>query len=310
MRILFAGTPDFAVPTLTALIESADCEVVGCYTQPDRPAGRGRAPRPSPVKLAAVDAGVPVLQPVSLKGSQEQDQLREFSADLMVVVAYGLLLPKAVLHAPAYGCVNVHASLLPRWRGAAPIQRAILAGDTESGVCVMQMAAGLDTGDVWSSWSCPIDQHTTGASLHDQLMVAGAALLIDTLPDVFSQARSPTPQDDAASCYARKLDKSESAIDWNQSADQICRQIRAFNPWPVAQCGSERGIVRVWQAHVLEGRASAELPGEVTKESGDGIHVQTGDGVLVVTRLQLAGKRQVSAAEFVNGHSLLGQTLT
>ncbi|MEM6988587.1 MAG: methionyl-tRNA formyltransferase, partial [Pseudomonadota bacterium] len=286
-------------------------DVIGCYTQPDRPAGRGRVPQVSPVKRAALDAGVPVYQPTSLKHSDEQSVLAALGADLMVVVAYGLLLPSAVLEAPRLGCVNVHASLLPRWRGAAPIQRAILAGDHESGVCVMQMDEGLDTGAVWSRWQCLIDESTTAGDLHDVLAAAGADLMVQTLPDIAAQRRSPSPQNDCLSTYAAKLHKAEATVDWQQPAQQLARQVRAFNPWPVSQCSGPTGVIRLWSAQAAEqGDLAIEAAGHVHREDPSGIYVQTGEGVLVVTRLQLAGKRQMSAAEFVNGRSLLGLTLT
>ena len=321
MRVVFAGTPDFAVPTLEALIGSAH-EVVACYTQPDRPAGRGRKAQPGPVKRVAVESGVPVCQPSSLRDSAAQNELAAFEADVMVVVAYGLLLPQAVLDMPRLGCLNVHASLLPRWRGAAPIHRALLAGDTETGVCVMQMAAGLDTGDVWSRWHCDIADDTTTAQLHDTLARAGAELLVDTLPVVVAGEQRPTPQDDSLSCYAHKLDKSEAQIDWRRSAVEIARQVRAFNPWPVAQCGSDGGTLRLWNAQAASAEGLADgathgtsmpgiaMPGTVIAESAAGIVVQTGSGRLVVSELQLPGKRRVCSADFLNGHSLLGQILT
>ncbi|MEM9602400.1 MAG: methionyl-tRNA formyltransferase [Pseudomonadota bacterium] len=309
MRVVFAGTPDFAVPTFDAL-RAAGHELVGCYTQPDRPAGRGRAPRASPVKQAALDAGVAVFQPPSVKGPEAQAALAELNPEIMVVVAYGLLLPRTILDTPAFGCVNVHASLLPRWRGAAPIQRAILAGDTESGVCVMQMEAGLDTGPVWSRWRCPLDGRETATALHDTLAEAGAALLVETLPEIAAGARTPEAQDDSRATYAHKLEKGEARIDWRDPADAVARQVMAFNAWPVAQCSGPDGVIRVWLARArAQGALPPGAPGAVLAEDADGVVVQTGEGVLAITRLQLPGKRQLSAAEFVNGRSLLGHTL-
>ncbi|MEM7379454.1 MAG: methionyl-tRNA formyltransferase [Pseudomonadota bacterium] len=309
MRVVFAGTPAFAVPSFEAL-RAAGHALVGCYTQPDRPSGRGRVPRASPVKQAALDAGVPVYQPLSLKGPEAQVALSDLQPDLMVVVAYGLLLPRAILDTPALGCVNVHASLLPRWRGAAPIQRAILTGDAESGVCVMQMGVGLDTGPVWSRWRCALSGRETASALHDTLADAGAALLIETLPDIASRAREPEAQDDVGATYARKLEKAEARIDWRASAAALVRQVMAFNAWPVAQCTGPDGVIRVWLAGArAQGSMPLSAPGTVLAEDAHGVVVQTGDGLLVITQLQLPGKRQMSAAEFVNGRSLLGHTL-
>lgn len=309
MRILFAGTPDFAVPTFTGLCEAGH-KPVACYTQPDRPAGRGRKHLASPVKRAALEAGVRVMQPASLKGSEEQVELAAFAPELMVVVAYGLLLPRAILDTPTHGCINLHASLLPRWRGAAPIQRAILAGDNQSGVSIMQMDEGLDTGAVWAHRSCTIDEHTTAASLHNELARMGAELLVYTLPAVAARERAPSPQVERQSSYARKLDKAEAAIDWRHPASALARQVRAFNPWPVAQCSGPQGVMRLWMAYAVpQGAVPVGSPGDVLAETSDGISVQTGEGILLITRLQLAGKRQVSAAEFINGRSLLGLSL-
>ncbi len=310
LRVAFAGTPEFAVPTLQALIDS-DHDVVACFTQPDRPAGRGRKPQASPVKQLAAVQGITVNQPERFDTADAQPALAALGVDVLVVVAYGLLLPQRALDIPRLGCLNVHASLLPRWRGAAPIHRAIQAGDSETGVCVMQMAAGLDTGDVWSRWRCDISDDTTSASLHDTLAAAGASLLVDTLPVVAEGAVKPTPQDDAQSCYARKLDKSEAAIDWRESAETIARQVRAFNPWPVAQCTADGVTVRLWDARATDANSAPDaVPGQVVAESNDGIVVQTGEGCVAITALQLAGKRRVSCAEFLNGRSLLGHTLT
>jgi len=236
MRIVFAGTPEFAVADLQVLLDSGH-EVVAVYTQPDRPAGRGRKLKASPVKELAQAAGIPVEQPASLKPVDEQQRLAEYRPDLMVVVAYGLLLPPAVLDIPTRGCVNVHASLLPRWRGAAPIQRSILAGDTETGVTLMQMEAGLDTGPMIASVRCPIGEQDNAQMLHDRLSQLGAQLLAEQLDAILAGNLNPQVQDEALVTYAEKLSKDEAAIDWTRPARRILRQVNAFNPWPVAQTG-------------------------------------------------------------------------
>ncbi|MBL4638853.1 MAG: methionyl-tRNA formyltransferase, partial [Proteobacteria bacterium] len=234
MRIIFAGTPDFAANTLEALL-TTDHEICAVYTQPDRPSGRGRKLTASPVKQLAVEHQIPVQQPLNFKSEEIKQILAAYQADLMIVVAYGLLLPQAVLDAPTLGCINIHASLLPRWRGAAPIQRAILAGDHETGICIMQMEAGLDTGPVLAQATCPIHDDDTAQILHDRLVLLGAKTLLETLPEIESRQQQAKKQDDALSCYADKLKKQEAIIDWHQPAIRIAKQIHAFNPWPVAQ---------------------------------------------------------------------------
>ena len=305
LKIIFAGTPEFAVPSLAALI-AAGLKPVAVYTQPDRPAGRGQKLQMSPVKQLAQTSGILVIQPASLKKDPDAvAQLRALDADLMVVVAYGLLLPVSVLEAPRLGCVNVHASLLPRWRGAAPIQRAVLAGDAHSGVCIMGMEAGLDTGPVYHRVETPLDPHETGGSLHDRLATLGAQALIDSLPGIADGSRLPEPQDDAQATYAHKLSKDEARIDWTQPAAAIERQVRAFNPWPVAQTDLDGTSLRIWDA-LAELTATQSLPGTVVTTDKTGIAVATGDGILRLTRLQPAGKKPMSAADYLNARHLDG----
>ena len=314
LRIIYAGTPDFSVAALQALIES-EHEVVAVYTQPDRPAGRGRGLAISPVKERAQLHNIPVYQPESLKEESAQQQLKTLNADLMVVTAYGLLLPPEVLQMPVLGCINIHASLLPRWRGAAPIQRAILAGDEKTGITIMQMDAGLDTGDMLAIAECEIAADDTGASLHDKLMLLGAQTLISALPAIANQTQDRTKQNDADACYASKLNKAEAKINWSQSAEEIQRAIRAYNSWPVAYCDYEKNNkaskLRLWQAEVLaeDVPASKTSPGKVVAESMQGIDVATGEGVLRITELQAEGKRKMPVADFLNANSLLDHIL-
>lgn len=303
LRIVFAGTPDFSVPPLQALLASGH-QVVAVYTQPDRPSGRGRKLLPGPVKSQALEAGVPVHQPPSLKDAEEVEILRDLRPDLMVVVAYGLLLPESVLEIPRLGCVNIHASLLPHWRGAAPIQRAIQAGDTESGVSIMRMEKGLDTGPVYLSKRIALAVDETGGSLHDRLSVLGAAGLMEALPGIADGSLQPVPQNDAEATYAAKLEKKEAQIDWKRSAVQIERQVRAFNPWPVAFTPYENANLRIWNAHAIEGMTAE--PGTVMSATRDGVDASTGEGLLRITRMQMPGKRAMDVQDFVNAHNIQG----
>ncbi len=306
-RIVFAGTPDFAVPVLDALLASGH-EVCAVYTQPDRPAGRGRTLAASPVKRRACDAGLEVRQPHTLREVEAHAELAALEPQLMVVVAYGLILPQAVLDIPRRGCVNVHASLLPRWRGAAPIQRAILAGDAETGVGLMRMETGLDTGPVYAEARLAIAPGTTGGELHRRLSVLGARLLAEHLDALLAGRLEAKPQDPARACYAAKLEKAEAELDWNRPAIELERQVRAFNPWPVAQTRCEEAVLRIWRATAEAGAAEA-APGTVLAEGRDGILVACGEGRLRLTELQPPGKRAMTAADFVNARRLAGTVL-
>lgn len=298
MRIVFAGTPEFAVSSLRAAARHH--EVVAVYTQPDRPAGRGRGLAPSPVKLEAVARGIPVFQPASLKDEAAQQQLRDLQPDLMVVVAYGLILPRAVLAIPAHGCWNVHASLLPRWRGAAPIQRAIQAGDETTGVCLMQMEAGLDTGPVLLHQALPIAATDTGGQLHDKLAELGAQVLSDGLGLLRAGIKPiARPQPEQGVTYAHKLDKAEAKLDWAQDAATLARTVRAFNPWPIAEATLAGERVRIHGAVALD-TAHGQAPGTVLAASRDGIDIACGQGVLRLRTLQREGGKAITAADYLN----------
>jgi len=301
LRIIFAGTPEFAACHLRSLLASSH-SLVGVYTQPDRPAGRGKKLTPSPVKQLAQAAALPVFQPQSLKQADAQNELRALNADVMIVVAYGLLLPQAVLDIPRLGCINVHASLLPRWRGAAPIQRAIEAGDSETGVTIMQMAAGLDTGPMLCKTHCEIRPDDTAGSLHDRLAALGPVALLQALDDLAAGNLRPEEQDDSLSNYARKIDKAEAALDWQLSAVELDRKVRAFNPFPMAYTFAGEDRLRIHSAHpVTGGTADTLVPGQVSTVNEQGVLVRCGQGSLQITRLQLPGKKPLSAAEFANG---------
>ena len=298
MRIVFAGTPEFAVSSLRAAARHH--EVVAVYTQPDRPAGRGRGLAPSPVKLEAVARGIPVYQPQSLKDAAAQQQLRDLQPDLMVVVAYGLILPKAVLAIPTHGCWNVHASLLPRWRGAAPIQRAIQAGDAKTGVCLMQMEAGLDTGPVLLHQELPIAATDTGGQLHDKLAELGAQVLSDGLGLLRAGIKPiARPQPEQGVTYAHKLDKAEARLDWAQDADALARTVRAFNPWPIAEATLAGERVRIHGAVALEAD-HGQAPGTVLAAGRDGIDIACGQGALRLRVLQREGGKAITAADYLN----------
>ena len=298
MKIVFAGTPEFAVSSLR--VAARHHEVVAVYTQPDRPAGRGRGLMPSPVKLEAIARGIPVFQPEHLKSPEAQQQLRDLQPDLMVVVAYGLILPKAVLSIPTHGCWNVHASLLPRWRGAAPIQRAIQAGDSESGVCLMQMEAGLDTGPVLLKQHLAIGPHDTGGQLHDRLAELGAQVLSDGLGLLRAGIKPiAQPQPEAGVTYAHKLDKAEARLDWAQDAQALERTVRAFNPWPIAEAQLAGERVRIHGAVALPDN-QGHAPGTVIAAAREGIDIACGQGALRLRVLQREGGKAITAADYLN----------
>mgnify|MGYP001605709725 CR=1 FL=1 len=299
LRLVFAGTPEFAVPSLAACLAS-EAEVVAVHTQPDRPAGRGRKLASSPVKQAALAAGVPVEQPATLRDASARTRLRELAPDLIVVVAYGLMLPKSVLAIPRLGCWNVHASLLPRWRGAAPIQRALLAGDAETGVDLMQMEAGLDSGPVLLERRTPIDAGDTGGSLHDRLAALGAEVLREALARVARGEPLPTrAQAGEGILYAHKLDKSEARLDWHESAGALARKVRAFDPWPVAEALIDGERVRIWSAQAVAAETAAR-PGALVATHRDAIDIATGDGVLRIRELHREGGRRMPVRDVLN----------
>ncbi|BEM55189.1 methionyl-tRNA formyltransferase [Serratia marcescens] len=298
LRIIFAGTPDFAARHLDALL-SSEHQIVGVFTQPDRPAGRGNKLTPSPVKVLAEQHQLPVFQPKSLRPEENQRLVADLNADVMVVVAYGLILPQAVLDMPRLGCINVHGSLLPRWRGAAPIQRSLWAGDSETGVTIMQMDVGLDTGDMMHKIACPIESSDTSASLYDKLAQLGPQGMLTTLRQMADGSATREVQDEALVTYAEKLSKEEARLDWTLSAAQLERCIRAFNPWPVSYFTIDDQPVKVWQASVLAQSANAE-PGTVVHADKYGIQVATADGILNLLQLQPAGKKPMSAQDLLN----------
>ncbi len=305
LNIVFAGTPDFAAGHLQALIDSRH-NVVGVYSQPDRPAGRGKKLQPSPVKKLALEHDIPVFQPLNFKQEGSIEELEALNADIMIVVAYGLLLPLAVLEAPKMGCLNVHASILPRWRGAAPIQRAIQAGDRETGITIMQMDVGLDTGDMLSKTTFDIDSNETGGSLHDRLLAKGPKALLQTLTLLQAGEAEAEKQDDNLANYAHKLSKEEALINWSLPAKDIELNVRAFNPFPCAYTllGDQR--IKVWQAIALD-EATTLLPGTIARVSTDGVDIATSTGLVRLLNVQLAGKKAMAISDIVNGQPNLFQ---
>ncbi|MBA1275678.1 methionyl-tRNA formyltransferase [Stutzerimonas azotifigens] len=296
MRIVFAGTPEFAAQHLQALLDAGQ-QVVAVYTQPDRPAGRGQKLMPSPVKQLAVNHSIEVRQPATLRDPAAQAELASLQADLMVVVAYGLILPQVVLDTPRLGCINSHASLLPRWRGAAPIQRAIEAGDAQSGVTVMQMEAGLDTGPMLLKVNTPITAEDTGGSLHDRLATLGAQAVVEAVHALAAGTLIGEPQDDSLSTYARKLSKEEALLDWSRPAAELERQIRAFNPWPLCHSNLKGESLKIHAARLGQGMGA---PGTLLEASRDGLLVACGEGALLLTRLQLPGGKPLAFGDLYN----------
>ncbi|KNX75782.1 methionyl-tRNA formyltransferase [Pseudomonas sp. 250J] len=296
MRIVFAGTPEFAAEHLKALLDSP-YEIVAVYTQPDRPAGRGQKLMPSAVKALAVAHDIPVYQPQTLRNAEAQAELAALKPDLMVVVAYGLILPQVVLDIPRLGCINSHASLLPRWRGAAPIQRAVEAGDAESGVTVMRMEAGLDTGPMLLKVVTPISAEDTGGTLHDRLATMGPGAVVQAIAGLADGSLQGEVQDDALATYAHKLNKDEARIDWSRPAVELERLIRAFNPWPVCHSSLDGESVKVLAANLSTGKGT---PGEILSASKDGLVVACGDGALSLTRLQLPGGKALAFSDLFN----------
>ncbi|MGI2883330.1 methionyl-tRNA formyltransferase [Vibrio furnissii] len=301
LRIVFAGTPDFAARHLAALL-SSEHEVIAVYTQPDRPAGRGKKLTASPVKHLALEHNIPVYQPENFKSDEAKQALASLNADIMVVVAYGLLLPKAVLDTPKLGCINVHGSILPRWRGAAPIQRSIWAGDAETGVTIMQMDVGLDTGDMLKIAKLPIDASDTSSSMYDKLAELGPQALVDCLSDIAQGTAVAVKQDDALANYAQKLSKEEAKIDWTLSAQAIERCVRAFNPWPMSHFSVAENQIKVWQSRVETGN-STHAPGTIIQADKTGIYVATGEGILVLESLQIPGKKALPVQDILNARS-------
>lgn len=307
MRLIFAGTPEFAARALSALIQAGH-DIPLVLTQPDRPAGRGMKLMPSPVKQLALEHGLQVLQPENLKGADIQAQLASFSPEIMIVAAYGLLLPKAVLEIPKSGCLNIHASLLPRWRGAAPIQRAILAGDAESGITIMQMDVGLDTGAMLLKKRLPITPEDTAGSLHDKLAEQGASAIVEALGLLAQGQFKPEQQDEAAACYAAKITKAEAQLNWADNAENVARAVRAFNPAPGAFTLMQGDTIKIWRAQPEA--ATSGVPGEIIAAVSDGILVKCGAGALRIQELQKAGGNRLSAAQFLAGNPLAaGQKL-
>ncbi|MGJ0629436.1 methionyl-tRNA formyltransferase [Xenorhabdus bovienii] len=298
LRIIFAGNPDFAAHHLAALLKSQH-QVVGVLTRPDKPAGRGKKLTPSPVKALAEEHSISVFQPKTLRTEESQQWIMDRQADIMIVVAYGLILPQTVLDIPRLGCLNVHGSLLPRWRGAAPIQRAIWAGDPETGVTIMQMDAGLDTGNMLLKVASPITNQDTSASLYEKLANIGSEALLNTLNLLMLGNYQPSIQDDTLATYAEKLSKDEAKMDWHLPAIQLERCVRSFNPWPMSFFLIDEYPIKVWNAEAIAEQAT-QSPGTIIKADKKGIQIATADGILNITQLQPSGKKSMSAADFLN----------
>jgi methionyl-tRNA formyltransferase len=308
MKIIFAGTPEFAVPSLQLLLDS-EHEICAVYTQPDRPAGRGRKLQPSPVKELALAAGIPIFQPLTLKTDLDLQQILAFNADLMVVVAYGMILTQDVLNAPKLGCINGHASLLPRWRGAAPIQRALMAGDQKTGVTIMQIVRKLDAGDMLHKEECSIDPMDTACDLHDKLAVLGATGLAKVLEQIKTGTIHPEHQDEALVTYAEKLEKSEAVIDWTQSAADLARKVRGLNAWPVAQTFYRGQVLRLWRAVAVDDDSSLQLEPGTVRCADKNMEVASGKGFLRLLEVQLPGGKRMPVQAFLSAHEIGGVKL-
>ncbi|GAB1255521.1 methionyl-tRNA formyltransferase [Aurantivibrio plasticivorans] len=300
LRVIFAGTPDFAAQHLAALIDGPH-QIIAVYTQPDRPAGRGKKLKPSPVKQLAVEHDLPVYQPLNLKQQETQEQLAALNADIMIVVAYGLILPQVVLDTPRLGCINVHASLLPRWRGAAPIQRAIEAGDTETGVTIMQMDAGLDTGDMLKKIACPIQNDDTSTSLFNTLAALGSDSINNVLDELAAGKLIPEPQDNAQANYAEKISKAEADINWQLTAEDIARKVRAFNPFPIAFTHSNNERIKIHKATALE-TSNTKAPGTILEITPKGLLVSCSENALLLEEIQLPGKKAMTPHAILLGN--------
>ncbi|SES63028.1 methionyl-tRNA formyltransferase [Thorsellia anophelis] len=307
-RIIFAGTPEFAAQHLQALIK-AKLNIVGVFTQPDRPAGRGKKLTASPVKLLALEHGLPVFQPEKLKEPSDQALVSDLEADLMVVVAYGLILPKSVLEMPQLGCINVHGSLLPRWRGAAPIQRAIWAGDEQTGITIMQMDVGLDTGDMLYKLSLPIEANDTSASLYQKLANIGPKALLEALVSLTEGALIPSPQSEDAVTYAHKLTKEEAKLDWSLSAHELARCVRAFNPWPMSYFMVDELSIKIWEAEAIDNMPILSEKnvdnGTLLQADKSGLYFKTESGILRITQVQPAGSKPMPVADLLNSKKSL-----
>ena len=306
MKIIFMGTPDFAVGTLRSLAEAGH-EITLVVSQPDKPKGRGHAMVPTPVKVVAEELGIPVFQPVKIR--EAKDVLEKTEADVCVVAAFGQIIPAAILHMKKYGCINVHASLLPKYRGAAPIQWAVIDGEKESGVTIMQMDEGLDTGDMLAKAIIPLDEKETGGSLFDKLSEAGGRLCVETLAKLEKGEINPEKQGESPTAYASMLDKKMGNIDWNKSAVVIERLVRGLNPWPSAYTHLDGKTLKIWACDVLPQSASKGESGEILEVTKDAIHVQTGDGILVLREIQLAGKARMDAGAFLRGYKVVPGTV-
>lgn len=302
MKVIFMGTPDFSVGTLEALVEAGH-EVVLAVTQPDKPKGRGKEMQFTPVKECALKYNIPVFQPRRVREAECIEELRKYNADIMVVVAFGQILPKEILDMTPYGCVNVHASLLPKYRGAAPIQWSIIDGEKVTGVTTMQMDEGLDTGDMLLKTEIPMDEKETGGSLHDKLAEAGAKLCVETLEALQNKTVTPVPQGETTTAYAKMLDKQLGNIDWNATAIAIERLIRGLTPWPSAYTNWNGKVMKIWEAEVAPG-ASEAMPGTIVKVEKDTFYVQTGEGLLKVCELQIPGKKRMDAGAFMRGYQV------